>query len=323
IVAWVEARDLEALARAPESERTRAVEPYHKIAPTLGTLPRLSAAEAANPNLLARVTFVPGRGGEAAVEALRRLDGVSEVAPEASDDGGVPLRVRFDRVAPLARRDEVLAIEPVPDFVLANAEDVPTVQAGSAEDAQFARPFDDAGVDGGGIDTNGDGQRVNDGSDLVPPQLVAITDNGISLDTVSFAQTLTATIVAGIPIGPLHRKIQAIQNVTDSGTSCDGTLSGGTTHGHVVASIIGAWSSALGAYATKSGLGGPTAPRNENLDGVARGARIIMQDAGTTAQCTLNSLVEKGGNVSPGSLTSRLNAAVSSGGTQVHLSIFP
>ncbi|HYV17475.1 MAG TPA: thrombospondin type 3 repeat-containing protein [Verrucomicrobiae bacterium] len=323
IVAWVEARDLEALARAPEIERTRAVEPYHKIAPTLGTLPRLSAAEASNPNLLARVSFVPGRGGEAALEALRRLDGVSELAPDASDDDGVQLRVRFDRVASLARRDDVLAIEPVPDFVLANAEDVPTIQAGSAEDARFARPFDDAGVDGGGIDTNGDGQRLNDGSDLVPPQIVAITDNGISLDTVSFAQTLTATIVAGIPLGPQHRKIQAIQNVTDSGTSCDGVLSGGTTHGNVVASIIGAWSSALGATASRPGSGGPTAPRHENLDGVARGARIIMQDAATTLFCTVNSLIEKGGNVSPGSLLDRLNAAVSSGGTQVHLSIFP
>ncbi|HET8947882.1 MAG TPA: thrombospondin type 3 repeat-containing protein, partial [Candidatus Polarisedimenticolia bacterium] len=323
LVAWVEARDLEALARAPEIERSRAVEPYHKIAPTLGTLPRLSAAEAANPNLLARVTFVPGRGGPAAVEAIRHLEGIGEIAPDASDDDGVQLRVRFDRVASLARRDEVLAIEPVPDYVLANAEDVPTLQAGSAEDARFARPFDDAGVDGGGIDTNGDGQRINDGSDLVPPQIVAITDNGISFDTVSFAQTLSAPQVAGIPIGPAHRKIQAIQNVTDSGTSCDSPLSGGTTHGNVVASIIGAGSSALGAYATKSGLGGPTSPRHENLDGVARGARIIMQDAATAQFCTLNSLVEKGGNVAPGSLLDRLNAAVSSGGTQVHLSIFP
>src|SRR6185295_2553359 len=137
--------------------------------------------------------FVPGRGGEAAVEALRRLDGVSEVAPEAGDDGGVPLRVRFDRVAPLARRDEVLAIEPVLDFVLANAENVPTVQAGSAEDASFARPFDAVGVDGGGIDTNGDGERVNNGTDAVPPQIVTITDNGISIDTPSFSQTATST----------------------------------------------------------------------------------------------------------------------------------
>jgi hypothetical protein len=323
LLVWVEPRDLEALARVEGIDRTRAVEPYHKISPLLGTLPRLSRREAENPDLLARVTFVPGHGGERAIETLRRTAGTSEIAPDATGDDGAQLRIRFDRVAAIARLDEILSIDPVPDFVLANAENVPTLQAGSAEDARFARPFDDAGVDGGGIDTNGDGRRVNDGSDLVPPQLVAITDNGLSLDTPSFAQTMSETFVAGMPIGPLHRKIHAIQNVTDSGTSCDAPLSGGTTHGNVVASVIGAWSSALGAYATKSGLGGPTSPRNENLDGVARGSRIIMQDAGSTFFCTVNSLIEKGGNISPGSLTDRLNAAVSAGGNDVHLSIFP
>ena len=323
LLVWVEPRDVEALSRVEAIARARAVEPYHKISPLLGTLPRLSRREAENPDLLARVTFVPGLGGERAIEALERTAGTSEIAPDATAGGGVQLRIRFDRVAAVARLDEVLSIDPVPDFVLANAENVPTLQAGSAEDARFARPFDDAGVDGGGIDTNGDGQRVNDGSDLVPPQLVAVTDNGISLDTPSFAQTATETILPANPIGPLHRKIHAIQSITDGGTSCDSPLSGGSTHGNVVASVIGAWSSALGAFATKSGLGGPTSPRNENLDGVARGSRIIVQDAGSTLYCTVNSLIEKGGNITPGSLADRLNAAVSAGGADVHLSIFP
>ncbi|HZN03133.1 MAG TPA: S8 family serine peptidase, partial [Candidatus Polarisedimenticolia bacterium] len=323
VVVWVEAREMEALSRVPGVDASRALEPYHKISPALGALPRLSRREAENPDLLARVTFVPGRGGERTIEVVRRMPGVSEVVPDATSDDGLQLRVHFDRVVDLARRDEVLSIEPVLDFVLANAENVPTVQAGSAEDARLARPFDDAGVDGGGIDTNGDGMRLNDGSDLVPPQLVAITDNGISLDTPSFAQTMSATILAGIPIGPVHRKIHVIQNVTDSGTTCDAPLSGAGTHGNVVASVIAAYPSFLGAYLTRNGIGGPTSPRNENLDGIARGARIIVQDAGTTSQCTINSLVERGGNVSPGPLLDRLNAALASGGSQVHLSIFP
>ena len=323
LLVWVEPRDLQALADSAAVEKSRALEPYQKISPLLGTLPRLSRSEAANPNLLTRVTLVPGRGGPAAIEAIGRMPGVSEVAPDASDENGLQLRIRYDRVADLARRVEVLAIEPVSEYVLTNAENVPTIQAGSAEDARFARPFDDAGVDGGGIDTNGDGQRLNDGSDLVPPQIVSITDNGISSDTPSFAQTMTAAILPGIPIGGAHRKIHAIQNVTDSGTGCDAPLSGGSTHGNVVASIVAAYPSFLGAFASRPGDGGPTDPRNENLDGVARGARIIVQDAGTVSQCTINTLVEKGGNINPGSLLDRLNQAVAAGGTQVHLTVFP
>jgi hypothetical protein len=312
-----------ALARLDGVDRLRPLEPYHKISHLLGVMPRLSGREAANPDLLARVAFVPGLGGEATLDAVARMPGIRDVVPDATDPDGATLRVHYDRVADLARRDEVLFLEPVLETVLANAESVPTVQAGSAEDASFARPFDAAGVDGGGIDTNGDGRRLNDGSDAVPPQLVTVTDNGISLDTPSFAETATATIAAGIPIGPAHRKIHAIQNVTDSGTGCDAPLSGGTTHGNVVASIIAGSSSALGFYAGKSGLGGPTEPRNENLDGMARGARIIVQDAATVQFCTVNELVERGGNVTPGPLLDRLNQSISGGGAMVHLQALP
>jgi hypothetical protein len=312
-----------ALARLDAVDRVRPLEPYHKISHLLGVLPRLSRREAENPDLHVRVSFVPGLGGAAALDAIGCMPGISAVVPQETDPDGAELRVRYDRVADLARRDEVLFLEPVFETLLANAENVPTVQAGSAEDASFARPFDAAGVDGGGIDTNGDGRRLNDGSDLVPPQLVTVTDNGISLDTPSFAETATATILAGIPIGGSHRKIHAIQNVTDSGTGCDAPLSGGTTHGNVVASVIAASSSALGFYASRSGLGGPSEPRGENLDGMARGARIIVQDAGTVAACTLNELVERGGNVTPGSLLDRLNQSIAAGGTMVHLAAFP
>jgi hypothetical protein len=332
IVGWLPERtllveaapqELVPLSHLDAIERSRAFEPYHAISPLLGVLPRRNRREAGRPDLLARVAFVPGRGGEAALAALGRVPGISEVIPDATRDDGAQLRVRFDRVADLARRDDILSIEPVLEYVLANDENVPTVQAGSAEDADFARPFEAAGVDGGGIDTNGDGMRINDGSDLVPPQIVTITDNGISLDTVSFAQTATQVATMSFPIGVRHRKVHAIQNVIDSGTSCDAPLSGGSTHGNVVASVIAAWPTALGAFASGAGIGGPSEPRHEDLDGVARGARIIVQDAGNAAQCTINSFIEHGGNVSPGSLMDRLNAAISGGGASAHLSIFP
>ncbi|HZN04845.1 MAG TPA: S8 family serine peptidase, partial [Candidatus Polarisedimenticolia bacterium] len=336
VIAFVEAHDREALARSTLVDRSRPLEAYHKISPRLGRLPRWSRAEAENPDLLARVALVPGLGGTGLLEELARLSGVSEVIPDAASEEGAQLRVRYDRIATLARRAEVLSIEPVFDYLLANAENVPAVQAGSAEDTDFARPFDAAGVDGGGIDTNGDGRRVNDGSDLVPPQLVTVTDNGISVDTPSFSQTATQVTTAGIPLGVLHRKIHAIQNVTDSGNSCDAPLSGSGTHGHVVASIIAASSSVFGIYGNRSGIGGPSEPRNVNLDGVARGARIIVQDAGVPNACLLGTKVEPGGNT-PGNLLDRLTlaicpangsgtgacAGVVGGGGDAHLSILP
>ncbi|HYV84301.1 MAG TPA: thrombospondin type 3 repeat-containing protein [Patescibacteria group bacterium] len=336
LLVWVEANDLAALAGDPFVARTRAVEPYHKIDLDLGALPRLSRKEAANPDLLATVTVVPGLDGPGFRHRLESLPGVSEVTPFATQGAGYQLRVNYRSVRGLARLDEVRFIAPVPEFLLSNAENVPTVQAGSAEDSSFARPFDDAGVDGGGIDTNGDGMRINDGTDTVAPQIVAIVDNGISADTPSFSQTATQVRPGLMQFGPRHRKIQAIQVVADFGTGCDAQLSGGSTHGNVVASVIAAWPSFFGIYATRGGIGGPSEPRSMNLDGVARGSRIIMEDAATSAVCLINSLVEHGGNVSPGALIDRLNLAIcpasggtgactgiTGGGNDTHLAVLP
>jgi hypothetical protein len=113
-------------------------------------------------------------------------------------------------------------------------------------------------------------------------------------------------------------------------------LSGSGTHGNVVAGAIAAWPSALGFYATKT-----TLPRNPLLsgipmDGVARGARIIMQDAGNATRCTIDELIEQGGNLSPGNLATRMACAICpkagcvapcsgliGGGTEAHLHVMP
>ena len=336
LVMYVEPRGLEGLRRDPGVARMRATEPFHKIDTALGVLPRISRPEAANPNMLATVAIVPGLDGPEVRRRIEAIHGVSEVTPHLFEGNGYQLRVHYGAVRDLARLDEVLALAPVPEYMLANAEGVPTVQAGSAEDANFLRPFDLAGVDGGGIDTNEDGLRINDGTDAVPPQIVTIVDNGISIDTPSFSQTATSTTEPLIPIGFRHRKIHSIQNAGDTGTTCDAALSGGSTHGNVVASVIAAYPGYFGVYASRAGIGGATAPRDANLDGVARGARIIMEDAATTAVCTINTLVERGGNVAPGSLLDRMNFAICpatggvgacsgviGGGLETHLAVLP
>src|SRR5439155_530912 len=138
----------------------------------------------------------------------------------------------------------------------------------------------------------------------------AVTDNGISYDSVQFAQSLSAPEDPLHLIGPSHRKVHAIQNAGDTGTTCDAPLSGGGTHGNVVAGVIAGDASSLGVFLTKHSTN--VRPRFDNLqmDGVARGARIIMQDAATPDKCTLNDLVERGGNVTPGSLAIQLARAI-------------
>jgi hypothetical protein len=116
--------------------------------------------------------------------------------------------------------------------------------------------------------------------------------------------------------------VHAIQAVGNPEDTCDAVLSGSGTHGNVVAGAIAAWPSQVGVYATKT-----TLPRNPlvsgiSLDGVARGARILMQDAAPMARCILDELVEQGGNIVPGDLNARMVAA-RDGGNNVHLHVMP
>jgi len=320
----VDARNMHLLKQSPVIDRVRAMQPAEKLASDLGARPVIEKRRAGDPNLRVWVALIPGTSTTELAKRIAALPGVSEVT-ETETAGYLHARVHYASLDKLARLDEVLAIDDDREHMLLNDENVPTIQAGSAEDANFIRPFDNAGVDGGGIDTNGDGERINNGTDAVPPQIVAITDNGISVDTPSFSQTCTQITLINRPFGPTHRKIHAIQNIVDSGTSCDSQLSGAGTHGNIVASAIAAYPSFCGVGATRANIGGPTQPRNENMDGMAKGSRIIIQDAGTVAQCTINSLVEHGGNVSPGFLLDRLNAAINpaQGGsaTDVHLHV--
>ncbi|HUD72212.1 MAG TPA: thrombospondin type 3 repeat-containing protein, partial [Dongiaceae bacterium] len=334
----VEAKNMHLLRQNPDIDRMRPMEPAMKVSATLGARPEIMRARATDPNLRVWVTLVPGSSTSEAARSISAMQGVSNVT-ENLFGGTLHMQVHYGQVDKIARRDDVLRVEQDFDHMLSNAENVPTIQAGSAEDANFLRPFDMVGVDGGGIDTNADGRRINNGSDAVPPQIVTIVDNGISVDTPNFSQTATqVSIPITAPIGPTHRKVHAIQNAGDSGTSCDAQLSGGGTHGNVVAAAIGAYSSQLGFFVSRAGYGGSSQPRSENLDGIARGSRILMEDAATTSVCTLNSLVERGGNVSPGLISDRLNAAICpitppgagtcatvgvGGGTETHLAVLP
>jgi subtilase family protein/thrombospondin type 3 repeat protein len=324
-------QNLHLLRHEPGIDRVRAMEPAMKVAGDLGARPEIMKARAGDPNLPVWVTLVPGADTTAAAREIGAIPGVSEVGENAFG-GQLHLLVHYTAVGRLARHDKVLAIDTDRDMMLTNTKNPATVQGGGAWENDYMRPFDLAGVDGGGIDTNGDGRRINNGTDTVPPQIVTVVDNGISLDTPNFSQTATQVFTIAAPIGPAHRKVHAIQNAGDSGTTCDAAMSGSGTHGNVVAAAIAAYPSELGFEARIPGR----LLRATNMDGVARGARILMEDAATTAVCTINSLVERGGNVSPGSLRDRMNyaicptsngtgacAGIVGGGAETHLAVLP
>lgn len=330
--------------------------PYHpglKIDRSVGRTPLIERARALSNSLDLLVATWPGATPEE-VEIMRReverVVGAARVRPY--EDGRVlQVTAQPNEVARIAAVGEVSAVWEEPEYWLYNAEAPTIVMVGSVEDTLGARPFHDIGLDGGGIDTNGDGYRINNGTDTVPPQLIAETDNGVSLDSVNFSQTATQVTTAfdpGIcdtstgfcmfgrigepctndtecdvpdaPIGPKHRKIHVLQGVADTGQTCDSSLSGSGTHGNVVGAAMAGWPSAVGAFASKPlGLGNPV-DTGINLDGVARGARLIVQDAAAPSRCGIDELVEHGGNVTPGNLSVRLQAARDAG---AHLHIMP
>ncbi|PYT36163.1 MAG: hypothetical protein DMF52_08380 [Acidobacteria bacterium] len=344
----IRTRNAEDLDRLDAQPYVEASTPYHaafKIDRMLGRTPLIQASRARSTTLELMVAAWPG----ADRHEIARLRGDVEKllgAPAVSDfsDDGTVLRIEADarKVATIASLDSVGAVEEVPELMLENAEASSLTMVGSVEDTLGAKPYHDIGVDGGGIGallcTNNPTatcttdaqcapglcrlQRLNNGTAPVPPQIVAVTDNGLSVDSAQFSQTATQTTDLSHPVGPAHRKVHVIQSVTDSGDTCDGVLFGSGTHGNVVAGAIAGWPSGVGVFASKSILNGRPLMTGINLDGVARGARILMQDAALPSACLTNELIERGGNISAGNLATRLRLA-RDGGDNVHLHVMP
>jgi len=323
----VRTRTREETARLAAEDWLLGASPYHpgfKIEAGLGRTPLIEKRRAESRTLRLQVLGWSALDTDGLSELRRAVERVAGPASvQAEGDGRLlVVEVPADRAAMLAAIEEVEALQEDPEWMLYNAEAPGLIMTGSVEDTLGARPYHDIGLDGGGIDTNMDGRRVNDGSDTVPPQIVAVTDNGLSLDTPNFSQTATQTTTGIFPVGPSHRKVQAFQAINDSGDSCDAVMSGSGTHGNVVAAAIAGWPSQIGVFATKT-----TLPRNPlvsgiALDGVARGARIIMQDAAAPSRCIIDELIEQGGNLVSFNLSTWM-ATARDGGNNVHLHVMP
>jgi len=335
--------DVNRLAALPYVEAIGAYYSAYKVDPQIGQMPLIQKSRAKSHQLDLQVALWPGEDSKATKGRLAQIVGDSNVLDYSMD--GQVIRVKAERahLAKIAADPAVRHFGEIPEYVLSNDELATAMMIGNTEESfNLARPFHEQGIDGGGLNAAGlvayDGSRVNNGLVQVPPQIVAVTDNGISIDAVHFSQTLTQTFDLTHPIGQSHRKVEAIQNVEDNGQTCDSLLSGANTHGNVVAGLIAGAPGDFGltyAKAIDPADGKPIG--GLSLDALARGARIIMQDAALPTRCVGAELVEVGGNVNPGVLLDRLNAAICpkvaaasgpcqgipGGGDEVHLHVMP
>ena len=314
-----------------------------KLSPRIGRKPVSNRVRAESRQIHLDIEMWPGPGFDraAAAQKIRKIVGNDGVLAESLTGRSYRVRGDTNAVRALARLDDVMSVSESLDWVLMNSEIPTIIMIGSTAEGfppDGARPYHDLGIDGGGIDTDGDDQRINNGTDAVPPQIVTVTDNGLSYDSTQFSQTLTQPITLAHPIGPTHRKVHSIQAVVDSGSTCDATLAGGNTHGNIVSGIIAGNPGAFGLmYSDSEDAVSFPEYTSFRLDGTAAGARILMQDAGGPDVCTLRGLDEMGGNVEPGFLIDRLNLSICptdgngagacqgtiGGGDEVHLHVMP
>jgi hypothetical protein len=363
LLVHAKASDLEALAGLPFVEAVEALRPAYRIDPNIGLTPLIQKSRALSRDLDLAVQIFQGSDSSAVQERLAKIVGRGNVGPYSLDGSVFRVKTGTKQIAALAADPDVALVEETKELMLTNSE-VPTIiMLGNTEDSfNGARPYHDLGIDGGGVAvalcTNNPSltctppdntpcaptgvcrlQRINNDTSPVPPQIVAVTDNGITVDAVHFSHTSTQAAFLGNIFGRTHRKVHAIQNVGDNGTSCDALLSGSNTHGNVVAGIIAGNPGELGFKYSKAIDPAEGAPLdNLSLDALARGARVIMQDAAPTSLCTVNELVEVGGNIIPGLLIDRLNTAIcpktggvgvcagasgAGGGGEVHLHVMP
>ena len=357
LLIYVSAGQIGQMRQNPDVIFFQGMPPGDKINLTTARTPLIEAARAVDPNLLLEVSLVPGSDAAAARQEISRVPGIGNISDYGPGGSALLVRADYKALSKLARIKDILNIQESMEMMSLNARNVPAVQVGTDQLSNQARPFDDAGLDGGGsgalLCTNNPAQACttdagctapglcrlqfyNNGTAAVPPQIVGVLDNGISADTPSFAHSATQVTTIVNPFGPAHRKIHSIINVRDNGNDCDAILDGGGSHGNIVASVIAAWPTGVGAFGTRTSIGLNGQPRGSNLDGVARRSRIIVSDIADKSRCTFNSLVERGGNVDPGSLASRLGeficpksggtgacAGITGGGTEVHIAVTP
>jgi hypothetical protein len=247
-------------------------QPAFKLSPEIGRVPLPDAARANSNVYSLELRLFPGENSEAAARII------GELGVQVTKTYGDTVFVQADRtkLAALAAVDAVYMIHEVLPIYPMSEETTSTVQTGKWNNG--LSPYNDAGIDGGGLN------KASQADD----QLMMMLDTGIQLDAADLSNTRTSAglDVNGNPIAG-HRKVAFYGTTNAFGgqgdlLGCDGSTTSGVTHGHTTAVI------ALGnASNVPAGYGaGYTAidggGNSWKLDGLAPKARLIAYDAQVT-----------------------------------------
>jgi hypothetical protein len=337
-----DAKAMAALVRESFVDAAIPYAPAFKLDPMAGRQMLLDKVRASKMELDVQIRTWNAKGVDA---VLKDLKSVHSDTVSLLDDGRT-IRATLDKseLKRVLKMDDVSDVHEIPEYQLSAAfvlvQDPPVVQVGEAEHTFAATPYWDAGVDGGGCGycSNAFGTACTSNAGCVAPgtcvhasasqcttsipaTVVAVLDNGASTDAANLAHSTSAlneAAVAALIAGGSHRKIAAYQVVSDTGvlgTTCDNVLSGGQTHGQIVAGVIAGNASALGfTFQRSSNAGSFGDVRRFNLDGAARGARLTIQDAGGSATCAVSDLEERGlVSIASTTLPARMDAAYATG----------
>ena len=272
-----------------------ALEPYHpafKLAPEIGRVPLLDPVKATSSVYSLNLRLFPGESSIAVASTLRSM-GIT-----VKSDYGDKVVVDADRtkLAAIANIDAVFLIEEVLPNLPMSEEMSTTIQTGRWNNG--ATPYNDAGIDGGGLD------KLSQADD----QLLMVLDTGLQMDAADLSNTRTdaGLDINGLPIAG-HRKVAFYGTTNAFGGSgdllgCDANTTSGFTHGHSVAVIaLGNATKVPASY----GLGWQAVDGGGNfwgLDGVAPKARLIDYDALVTPLTGSCSDPTQTGGLAPGDL---------------------
>jgi hypothetical protein len=280
------------------AEAILALEPYHpafKLSPEIGRVPLMDAVKATSSVYSLVLRLFPGESSAAVTNSLLALGG----HVTASYGDKVFVDIDRSKLAAVAGLDAVYMInENLP--VLSMSEEMSTtIQTGRWNNG--ATPYNDAGIDGGGLLKDpAVGYQADD-------QLLMVLDTGIQMDAADLSNTRVdpGLDVNGLPIAG-HRKVAFYGTTNAFGGSgdllgCDGATTSGVTHGHAVAVVaLGNATKVPASY----GAGWTAIDGGGNswgLDGVAPKARLIAYDAQVTP-LTGRCDDPTQGNIAPGDL---------------------
>lgn len=285
------------------------LEPYHpayRIHPSIGRMPQATPEEAASPLFNLHLTLFPGESAAATAEVVKGLGAtITNVYENREAWPWLDCVAHAGLIPQIARIESVLMITENSPNKLDGSRGSLYLQSQSALRGDF--PYWKAGIDGGGVDDNMDGTYE------IPPQIVHVTDTGMSVDAGDFAHTraasgwtadgsggLCATMSASFPRKVVCYRTVAAWGGTGDYLACDSAVSGGSSHGQYCSHI------AVG-NATRGVVPAPTNPsptdnkavnnygngffddRDSNnrfeevydygFDGIAKGARLVFADA--------------------------------------------